>query len=65
MYSHWTMISASSKMSDMFWREAMRRTRRSHSPEFKAKVALAAIQGDLTVAELVKKFEVHANQITD
>ena len=43
----------------------MRRTRRSHSPEFKAKVALAAIQGDLTVAELVKKFEVHANQITD
>ncbi len=65
MYSHWTMISASSKMSDMFWREAMRRTRRNHSPEFKAKVALAAIQGDLTVAELVKKFEVHANQITD
>lgn len=43
----------------------MRRKRRNHSPEFKAKVALAAIQGDLTMAELVKKFDVHANQITD
>jgi len=40
----------------------MRRKRRNHSPEFKAKVALAAIQGDLTMAELVKKFDVHANQ---
>ena len=28
-------------------------------------VALAAIQGDLTMAELIKKFDVHANQITD
>jgi len=43
----------------------MRRKRRNHSPEFKAKVALAAIQGNLTMAELVKKFDVHANQITD
>ena len=43
----------------------MRRKRRTHSPEFKAKVALAAVQGDLTMAELVKKFDVHANQITD
>lgn len=43
----------------------MRRPRRTHSPDFKAKVALAAIQGDLTMAELVKKFDVHANQITD
>ena len=43
----------------------MRRKRRTHSPEFKAKVALAAIQGDLTMAELIKKFDVHANQITD
>jgi transposase-like protein len=51
-------------MSDMLWREAMRRKRR-HSPEFKAKVALAAIQGELTMAELVKKFDVHANQVTD
>lgn len=43
----------------------MKRKRRTHSPEFKAKVALAALQGDLTMAELVKKFDVHANQITD
>ncbi len=43
----------------------MRRKRRTHSPEFKAKVALAAVRGDLTMAELVKKYDVHANQITD
>jgi transposase-like protein len=52
-------------MSDKLWREAMRRKRRTHSPEFKAKVALAAMQGDLTMSELVKKFDVHANQIAD
>ncbi|MEM1145883.1 MAG: transposase, partial [Pseudomonadota bacterium] len=43
----------------------MRRPRRNHSPEFKAKVALAAVQGDLTMAELMKKFDVHANQISE
>ncbi len=43
----------------------MRRPRRNHSSEFKAKVALAALQGDLTMSELVKKFDVHANQITE
>ena len=43
----------------------MGRKRRNHSPELKAKVALAAIQGDLTMAELIKKYNVHANQITD
>lgn len=43
----------------------MKRKRRNHSPEFKSKVALAAIQGDLTMAEMVKKFDVHANQITE
>ncbi len=52
-------------MSNELWREAMRRKRRTHSPEFKSKVALAAIKGDLTMAELVKKFDVHANQITE
>jgi transposase-like protein len=52
-------------MSDELRREAMRRKRRTHSPEFKAKVALAAIQGELTMAELVKNYDVHANQITD
>lgn len=43
----------------------MRRKRRTHSPEFKSKVALAAAKGDLTMAQMVKKFDVHANQITE
>ena len=43
----------------------MKRKRRTHKPEFKAKVALTAIQGDLTMAELVKKFDVHPNQISE
>jgi hypothetical protein len=33
----------------------MRRPRRTHLPEFKAKVALAALKGDLTLAQLVDK----------
>jgi transposase len=41
-----------------------RRTRRNHTPAFKAKVALAAMRGDKTVAELVQQFDVHASQIT-
>lgn len=42
-----------------------RRSRRNHSPGFKAKVALAAVRGDRTLAELVKQFDVHPNQIQD
>ncbi|MCZ6801474.1 MAG: IS3 family transposase, partial [Nitrospirae bacterium] len=38
--------------------------RRNHQPVFKAKVALAALKGDLTTAALAKKFEVHPNQIS-
>ncbi len=40
-----------------------RRKRRNHSPAFKAKVALAALQEDKTLAELAEQFDVHANQI--
>jgi transposase-like protein len=41
-----------------------RRARRNHSPAFKAKVALAAIGGQSTLAELAQHFDVHPNQIT-
>jgi transposase-like protein len=41
-----------------------RRPRRNHSPAFKAKVALAALKGEKTLAELAQQFDVHANQIT-
>lgn len=41
----------------------MRRKRRNHSPAFKAKVAMAALQGDKTLAELASEYDVHVNQI--
>ena len=41
----------------------MRRKRRNHSPAFKAKVALAALQGEKTLAELSSEYDVHVNQI--
>ena len=42
----------------------IRRPRRNHSPAFKAKVALAAVKGDRTIAQLAEHFDVHPNQIT-
>lgn len=41
-----------------------RRPRRNHSPEFKAKVALAAVRGEKSVTELAEQFDIHPNQIT-
>jgi transposase len=41
-----------------------RRPRRNHTPTFKAKVALAAIKGEMTLSELAQLFDVHPNQIT-
>ena len=41
-----------------------KRPRRNHAPGFKAKVALAAIKGEKTLAELAQQFDVHPNQIT-
>jgi transposase len=41
-----------------------RRARRTHAPGLKAKVALAAIKGEKTLAELAQQYDVHPNQIT-
>jgi transposase-like protein len=41
-----------------------KRVRRIHNPAFKAKVALAAIKGEKTLAELAQLYDVHPNQIT-
>ena len=43
----------------------MKRTRRNHGATFKAQVALAAVKGDKTLAELAEQFRVHPTQITD
>jgi transposase-like protein len=43
----------------------MKRNRRNHAASFKAKVALAALKGDRTLAELAEQFDVHPKQITD
>jgi transposase len=42
-----------------------RRVRRTHTPEFKARVALAAVRDDKTLAQLCEEFDLHANQISE
>src|SRR4051794_5979131 len=41
-----------------------RRARRHHAPAFEAKVALAAIKGEMKLAQLAEHFDVHPNQTT-
>ena len=41
-----------------------KRPRRNHTAAFKAKMALAAVKGEKTLAELAQQFDVHPNQIT-
>ena len=42
-----------------------KRPRRNHSAAFKAKVALEALKGDKTIAEIGQKYDVHPNQVTE
>jgi transposase len=49
----------------MVKKKSARRTRRTHSPAFKAQVALAAVREDKTLAQLCEQFELHPNQITE
>lgn len=46
-------------------KSSARRTRRAFQPEFKAKVALAALREDKTLAELCRQYELHPQQIND
>ena len=40
----------------------MSKKRKNHSPQFKAKVALAAAKGDKTLSELASQFNLHPTQ---
>ena len=46
-------------------KKSARRTRRTHNPAFKARVALDALREDKTMVELYKEFELHPTQIVE
>ena len=43
--------------------ELVKKSRRNHAPEFKAKVALEAAREEVTITELARKYGLHTNQI--
>jgi transposase len=49
---------------DIMSKSSGRRTRREFNPEFKAKVALASLREDKTLAQLCQQYELHPTQIT-
>ncbi len=42
-----------------------RRPRRNHSPAFKAQVALEAVRGEKTLAEIAQRHDLHPTQINE
>jgi hypothetical protein len=61
-------LALAKSFATLSWRRIYRappaHSRRDHTPGFKAKVALAAIKGGRTLAQLAEQFDVHPNQIT-
>jgi len=43
----------------------MKKSRRKFTQKFKAKVALEAVKGEKTVAQIASEFKVHPNQVSD
>ena len=50
---------------DIMSKSSVRRTLRVFNPEFKDKLALAALREDMNLAELSQQFELHPAQFTD
>jgi len=62
--ANWSFCLTAGTMRRESGETMSRRARRNHTPAFKAKVALAAVKGDRTLAQLAEQFDVHPNQIT-